>query len=1061
MKSFLWNRIAVKVYANNKELYNSLADSLHEFIGSSSFTLLKDKAFILTRESITAQYLSMNLTKDGIPSLGFSVEPLRKGILNFLNSEVNFEDAISDRASILLIEQVLIQEKGNFPSRISSLSLASEIFKYWKTSFISGKDFRKGKYSSIISKFLSLKNGKKNLLEMLALAIEESNFKSNKELKEEFSGPIIIYGVTEPDELILKLLKAISKVIEVEFRISRPITKPIIDELANVNNLFPGSHILKKVFSNLDENFIHGEASLENKPSLVFFKAPEVYREIEYIGRSILKIAIENSGNKEFKLTKIKLILPDEPAYIFHAGSIFENFKIPFSYTKDSSSKLSPFYSAFLSLIELACSKFDSESVFNLVNNPCFNPGIEDFSGNIQPEYWKKIISEFNLSGFLDGKHRDEFGIQKTELLTWSNLWNRIIKGILGEEEGIFWEKDEKEEAMKFVKITSSLLNDLIALNEDEWDIPSYAKYFRIIIETYLSANSRLDNVEDNLRRNERVQKKIFSALKVFESLGDEIYLTQKIQFEDFATMLKDELESHSDGSPGVLKNGVVIGTLADTTDPVFDYIFVAGLDENKFPLKFSGKESLFTEEELITNKQDQYLHSKYNFYGILNHCPKRITFSYICLDTIKDRPFYPSCDIENFYKYVYPEVSEPIKWEQISLFSYEDGNSNEQDIYINLDMQKLKNLKKKEESLPELKTIIPNWQPNQNSNISSMIKELNVEESISNSIQKLFIRPLSSASISKSQEIKSISLSKLIRYLECPRKFLYNEILNLEEESEVTGETYSIDRMLSFQSSKNLLISSLMENGHINSNSLLEKIFNFESFSRGKIPLGVMGKLTREQWQVYLESQILPFANAIKTEFSVMTDCKFADLNESNLINENTFPSFIHNGISLEFKADLILRKGDSIYIVNTSSTSQKSILNKKIYSILSTNLILSSDLILNKIKEKNFIKSPRIYPCFIVLEYGKSPEFVKGAEEDLFNFQSMLDELISNYKSNCFPASPLRKKDDEDSNSCDYCPIKMLCPGYKMGFENWLNYYMTKLIDLSENIFKKQSEK
>lgn len=1086
MKEFHSNNFSLHLCSDNSALYLALKEKLEEYHAKENFLLLRDMKRVYTRENLTIDYLSLKLVEDNIPSLLFEINPYRTIPREFLKKQSSSENIISDLACILLIENILSkkeeevtqQKKKDNGKKSISLNkkvlrqLATSIFQFWKDSLISYslKEEKipnniKQEYDSIIRKFLKTKGSRKIEFEYLyeACASGKSSFISENEAKEKFGEEIIFYGISEIDPLHFKILEILSSYIKITFLIPAPRIGLIHEtekiENAKLKELIPEWHILNRLLgdkkkADLEELLQFSIPEIPSESSLHFYESQEAYREIEFVAREILRLIEDNKEDENFRLTSIKLVLPAEDLnYSLLVSNTFDRMGIPYSFTKDIRKKKSPYFSAVASLLKLSISDFDKESIFSLFYNPCFFPVLEEMRISVKPDVWNQIISKMNLSGYLDKEHKKKLGYRESNLMTWENLWKRLNLILIGDRTGDSAKLDSQlmEEVYEFLEVSSSLLHDLIGLKEDFSKLSDFAKFFKIILDTYLHPSMRYNQSDEAERLNERGKSKINNFLSSIESIDFELdsLMEDKPNYslEDFVDILLTQMEAWTEGDSRVLKNGVVVGELLDVIDPSFDYVFLVGLDERRFSNRSTKHDTVMIEDSIQSLRLDSALKLKTYFYHIFNHKAQRYTFSYVSLDTIRDREYYPARELDKIF---HLSNSKDAIYKKIPLFSYleykmEGNKTFERETFD------LISYKQKEMSLPFLKTSYPNWLENSNPSLSKEIDLLTSNKQLNQKVKSYFFRSSVDTNHSSLMQSNKISARKFIHYLECPKKFFYKYSVHTEEESEVTGEIESIDSLQRSIFIREAL-TLLSEDRTLSAQAITEKVFSRERVEWGELPFGVLGKVARQEFIEYLESSLLPFFNGLLEKFEILKKPVF-NKEANKTLNSVVFSSPILWDEPVKADADFLFQDGDNLYLTILVTGKKGNDQNKKILASFISFLINQSDISKNEIKDYFGLASIQIRPAILYFPTDKNPEFSPG--ENCSNgdmFKPFWESLFRNE----YPAFPITGKKD----SCEHCQMRTVCHAYQTDFIPFLESEMQLILSEVKEQFSSKSE-
>ena len=1073
MKEFRSNNFSLHLFSDNSDLYLALRNKLQTFSKKEDIQFLRDTFRIYTRENLSTNYLSLKLVEDKIPSLLFEIVPFRLIVKQFLKYEISSEIVISDLACVLLIESILIKEKKILANKKVLRQLAGDIFQFWKESLISYslKEEKvpsniKEEYDSVIRKFIKLKGNKKIELEYLydACASGKSKFISKEETIEKFGNEILFYGVSEIDPLHFKVLEILSSYVPISFFISAPRLHLIQKNNSNfdsikLNELVHEWSILSKLLgdkkvSDVEKLLEFSFLSIPEDSEYVFYESQEAYREIEFIGRDILRLVEERKDDENFKLTSIKLILPaDDLNYSLLVSNTFQKMEIPHSFTKDIRKKKSPYFFAVHSILKLAFSDFDKESVFSLFYNPCFYPQLEDSRIKINPDIWNQIVSRMNLSVFLDKDHKKKQGLRETNLMTWERLWARLNSILIGDtsRDSIHLEVELLEEVYQFLEISSSLLQDLIGFKEDFSTLSDFSKFFKIILDTYLYPSMRDSETDEIKRINEIGKEKVYKLLSDIESIDQELFSitgdNSNFSLDDFVDILLSQMESWAGGDSRVLKSGVVVGELMDVIDPTFEFVYLVGLDERRFNQNGIKHDTVMIEEDNHSYRVASSLKLKNYFYHIFNHKAKKYTFSYVSLDTIKDREYYPARDLENIRLKVKSE------FQKIPLFSYLEYKMPSSKIFEKETFDLIE-LKQKEMNLSLLKNAFPDWQSDRTSILSTEIDRITSDKKLNQKMKSYFFRSSVDDGFSAATNM-DLSVNKFISYLECPKKFFFEYSVNTDEESNALGELDAIDSLRRHTFIKETL-SILLSDPKIDIMELVGKIFNSQRVEMGQIPFGVLGRIAELNFTKYVETQMIPFFyNSILGKFKISQNVFFnSAANKTNQSILFSTPTIWDTPIKAH--VDFLMQTGDVVYLTFAASSKDISI-KKQIVASFTCLLLNQSELILQELKEFYQLKKVELRPAILHFPIDQEPELQLGQSIQLPD--EFFKKFWESLKENQYPAFPISESKGKDI--CEYCPVNTVCHGYQTEFQPFLEDEMEQIIKLVTTQFHPTTEK
>ncbi|NUM42790.1 MAG: exodeoxyribonuclease V subunit gamma, partial [Leptospiraceae bacterium] len=792
---------------------------------------------------------------------------VRNGIFRFVSGVWNPEVLLNDLAGTLLFKQLLEKEKGKLSEK-AIWKISEELFSQREKSIQSMKSIsRSHPYFHLFEKFETLKKEKKTRSEYLQSIFFQENFSIPEPLAQNiYKKTIFCYALFETDMLTIRILEKISEFVSIHFFMTE---YPIFSDK---EEKIHGEYSSTSIYNYLSKQKNYTKKSENTIPVVRFAKSIEVRREVEFVGRNILR-KISDNKDKDLKLYHFKLILPKLDLYIQSVREVFREMGISVSFTFDNSLNLTPYYSAVFSIINFLKTDFEAEAFRNIFCNPCFNPKLSGSSVQFQPDYWSECISLASIVKYADSFHRETRGISTEDFYTWDRGWRILTKKIIGiEEEGYsLSDENEKKEAMKFIQISSSLIYDLLYLREGLHSLKERTEFLRSILSVYLT--STIAGEDSANRNNKNAENSVFRILDEISECEEKIGTLGDISISLFLEIVKDRILNLSRGEAGVLKKGVVAGTVRDTSDIVFRYIYALGMDESNFnPDTGRSFEDEVSRHEL---QKDKAILNKMYFYKIFQHSPKEILFSYVCLDTIRDSPTYPYLELEDFKKNNFPKSN----WENIPLYGHSEVLQNESLILLEKEAAKFTELKQSELNSKYVKFASFGFKGENEKEkfLQNEIQSLSISNDLKLSIENYFLRDRFLA-ISNFESKKIYSpLTDFIKYIECPQKYFFEKSLALDEETEYTQEGYEVGGL-----TRNIILKRLIKEFLINSDKNFDSIFSKSFIStlieKGELSSGIFGAVELERFRKYFDEFLVSVKDSILSQYSVITDLKFQD---------------------------------------------------------------------------------------------------------------------------------------------------------------------------------------
>jgi len=991
-------------FENNKTLREALKKQIKEHIQSSNFLMLKDSIHILTRETLTAEYLSMQLPKDEIPSLCLEIRRLRDfmSILKKEYLESKKKELLEPFYCENLFYSIITKNKDTTEKsekNLRQLKLAKDLFNAYEETISKCHKFISKKYQEIFKKF---KKEKKNYLtEMEALEnLVKEDFTKSKFLKS-INFPIYIFGIDNIEPLYFKILSKISKLIEINFFFCEPYL--------NHETL-----ILKEIKQ--QTRYKRKEETLISQTQLYFYEAPEIHREVEFVARHILG-KISESLDPNLHLTRIKVIIPQNPSYAIALKNSFMKMGIPFTFVNELYvKKQTAYFNAVLSLIRLINSNFEKNLALSLFQNPCFSPLLPRETNpdiklryKIKSDLWVSLFNQLHLSGFLDSEHRKQEGFSEEDYGTWEKFWYRAALAYQGEVvgEGLISE-EIREEIPIMLDITYLLFQDLIYLREVDFTPEEFVNYFLTILEVYLDPNyvSKFED-QKNLEYYQKLQNKVYEDIcSICKQL---IHKDTRYGYKMYLNFLLDELLNLKEYSGRILKYGVIVGSFEDTNDIVLDYIYALGVDENQVPTKITPREYIKTLEYSKQEASKIYLYSKESFYSILNNSAKEIHLSYVNRDSIGDKPIYPSRELLTLLELSKKYNRNTEGFIHIPLFTYLEPNSKIFE-HLTLEEEAIQTIWLKQlENEYQVDMLVPNWEEKNQDQKSKAEKAWQQTPWKEKLFEFYFIPKLKVLVQSLPEEI---NLRKFLQFLECPRKYFYTNYLRLEAEEELSEDLKTFTYLQDLDMIRNFCFS-VFSTETKDYESLIQDVL-----SLGQFPHGLLGEVEKRKKKEFF-MKLIDGLN-LQNWTQIIVTPKFRgeeELGGGELFDKKVF-----------FKTDFLFKNEQSNYLT-------KLVVSNNISWKTKLELYLQTQVL----QKKNFKFEA------MVLQIKKDTK-VEWKNLDFINFSEQINEFLQKRwqkfvatGETSFEAEPFqRPKNSYDGGTCQYCRFKQACPGFNYGYES-----------------------
>lgn len=1022
-------------------MFSALVEELESFKKKEDRQLLRDFYSVFTRESISIEYLTLQLTKVSIPSILFRIQNLDMSIMEFLDSDPEDLDFLGFQEAVYCMEEALDvflkKEKLNY-TPIQKRNLAIQLYQYRSANLMKGVGFPSGfRYLSVLKKFSSLT---KNKLDSPSFLQKYRNkILSGAALEKKFGKKILIYGYNPVEPLVYEILKNVSGNLDILwFSVLPPVELLRSKEDESVH--LSSNHIrsLSKTQSPFPETSAY--------PPVRLHKSLEIYREIDYVGRNILSKFKAGKDNDDFHLTRIKVILPDSPEYRVAFYNVFRTLKIPFTFTNESFSlRITSYYNAFQKILSLTESDYHPEEVFLLFHNPCFYPEINGERISFSSSEFYQIYSRFRVSGYLDRKDRDLRGVRIDSKYTWDDFWKKLNLSILGEDESIYFNEDQKLEAENLLLVSTSLLQDLIYLKEKKfWKPAEYASFLRIILDVYLSVKPRPEifeegEIDQEISGNLEMERRIRGILQEIEDFGEflkSINSSREYTKDELNQIIEEGLSSGKRYSQKLLKFGVVVGDFSDTHIPGFDFIYILGLNDRLLPAAYRENPELDGKSDAIQKIADTERASIENFFHTFCQVNQELHLSYVSRDMIKDREIYPSTYLTKVKDLL------NLKYNEIPLYIHNEFRKGIDQAYepISRSLLKMKHAERKSSDLPFL---LPSWKK------TDEIPEFPIGLQGKN-LDKLFFRPGFKEEIPDVEIPKDVFYPRSIaKYLECPKKFYFERYIGEDDVEDYSSTIDSIDSL----EYHNLVVEffKIISDPSISWEETQKKISEYIE-SSNSYPEGILLSNYLKQLFANLKSSFEHFQKELAGRSKFLIQPYFSREENKNRKSQY-FPSFEWEGRSVEYNPDVLFLKDSVLYLglIQTATTvGEKHKIRRFVLSHFAS-ILKDSEETKDSIA-KHFGESFGSI-SLIVFERGKDSVFglkeAKGKLDSPEEFSEILKIFLNEYDSKKFPASPVGKK------TCKYCRFQSVCPGVSIEYEEWMEEDRLNLLDRVNQIF------
>ncbi|SKA79728.1 ATP-dependent helicase/DNAse subunit B [Caloramator quimbayensis] len=512
-------------------------------------------------------------------------------------------ELISYEASLVLVEEILKEQKDNIKyfnkvynkkgfavnalNAIRSLKKEYVDINEFKNMINSiGDDVLKRKTEDLVTIYTSYKEklNSLNLLDMddvIKIAIEnvdKTTYFENVSL-------FIIDGYIDIFKTEKKLLEAIkNNFSEIEFIYHIPLNVPYVLNFAEKEAL----GFLKELkFEINDDDFLNTkyrylaetlftDRALDETFDVKMLDAPCIEDEVRQVASNIKELYKE----KRIELDKIAVIVPDREEYEDMLLEVFNEYGIYISLSDTELLSKIPFIKTIMALLRLKNERYNKNLLEDIVASPylSISEGYDVlrvleryFKGKDTSAFLEKLLEEFKV------KNEDEE--QQRE---YTEKIPKLRESYVKFENMI----DEKLLKIKYNASFEEYKNAVINIL-DELDIK------KRIICLYKKAKGKIS--QDIMLRD---LKALFGFIELLNNL-DEVYKhqTSEIDYSEFLNILDENITAATVTLSPKRSYGVKVLTPDLIRGTSYDYVFIMGLNEGKFP-KLSKASGIYTTKE-------------------------------------------------------------------------------------------------------------------------------------------------------------------------------------------------------------------------------------------------------------------------------------------------------------------------------------------------------------------------------------------------------------------------------------------------------------------------------
>lgn len=316
------------------------------------------------------------------------------------------------------------------------------------------------------------------------------------------------------------------------------------------------------------------DATLEADGSVEILVCPGVRREAEAIAEKIWSL-LEADPSLRFNDIAVLVAGADTQAHFTHLAAAFEeSYGIPYSRSDGALLADSGVAEALRLLLELPLGRFSRSEILGFLTHPAVGSRFAE----ALPEDWARLAEALGIFHGADAADLKESYLEE-DLLSWDQGLRRLALGaFLGEGEpfelngSAYLPAEGGRSEAEWAAMARSLIADLrhardASLRPEEW-----ARLFEAMARTYLRPRSEVEEAE--LER----------CLRAMRRLGEMELGGAAISCRLAVLLAQEELSKLPGGKGHYLAEGVVLSTLQPMRAIPFRHIFIAGLDEGRFP---------------------------------------------------------------------------------------------------------------------------------------------------------------------------------------------------------------------------------------------------------------------------------------------------------------------------------------------------------------------------------------------------------------------------------------------------------------------------------------------
>ncbi len=707
------------------------------------------------------------------------------------------------------------------------------------------------------------------------------------------------------------------------------------------------------------------DVSTLNDGSIMMSACHTPLREVEVLYNYLVSLVSKKNGH--YSARDVVVMVSDINAYSPYIKAVFNKAPYKFSYTiaDESFENEESLINALKHILQITKENFTAENVLQLLefNTISQRFGIRDINS------LREIVGKANIRNGIEGS-RDDGSV----FISWKNGINRIILGICMGGEGAY-EHDELllfpldgiEGAASFNIIRFchfvNVLIDSIHEREKQQSPSEWAKYIENVIQNFLNISAHeIDPSYEILNQQ----------LTEYKTLHE--FFDEEISYDVFSFSYLQTLKNTTKANK-YASGGITFCSLIPMRSIPFKVVALLGLDSDKFPRK-ETKSEFNLMKEIKRGDRDVKNNDKHLFLETLLSAEEHLYISYIGQNPNDNTPKSPSLLVDELIDYIALKTLDENK--KLSKKYAQEALVQKQPLHSFSRKYQHDDLK------------IPNF---------LNVNQLKFEFKESNQV------------VDDKEVIAIISIDFLIKFVQNPIKFYYNQILQIRYESNSflipEMELFELDHLQKWGLRNDLL--------HLNESELPDYIKH--ETAKGNLPLKNMAnialnplikeinKVKELAGDLILATRNKVFVDELLHDSSVRINGEIADFYGDNLIQICFSKNEIKYILKLYIQYLVAISAGIKTKAYFISNTQEKIFNGKELDHEVALNQL---KLFIKWYKKGNLSLVPSLIEKILntkKIESITNDEFIKLIHKHMNDKNSFPDEyLLSEYKNGFF---------------------------------------------------------